>query len=123
LGFLTRHWRANRVPQGGSETWHPALPRSSSAIIALTAIIYIDLVGLGEQDAEHALLDGLKPSGKPAQLSPFPGKRAEPSISTAPFPPNIARLHGVPELPPHYLPRPDDFAGLRQKLLTELVVF
>jgi hypothetical protein len=83
----------------------------------LSQIICIDLVGLGEQDAERALLDGLKPSGKPAQPSPFPGKRAEPSISTAPFPPSLARLHGVPELPPHYLPREADLAGLKQKLL------
>jgi hypothetical protein len=30
----------------------------------LSQIIYIDLVNLGEQDAERALLDGLKPSGQ-----------------------------------------------------------
>ena len=38
----------------------------------LSQIIHIDLVNLGEQDAERALLDGLKPSGKPAQPPPFP---------------------------------------------------
>jgi NB-ARC domain len=36
---------------------------------------------------------------------------------TVPFPPSLARLHGVPELPPHYLPREADLAGLKQKLL------
>ena len=46
----------------------------------LKSIIYVDLVNLGEQDAERALLDGLKPSGRPAQPPPFPGKRAEPSF-------------------------------------------
>ena len=84
----------------------------------LKPIIYVDLVNFGEQDAERALLDGLKHSGKPTQPQPFPGKRAESAISTAPFPPNLARLHGAPELPPHYLPREADLAGLKQKLLS-----
>ena len=83
----------------------------------LLQVIYIDLVTLGEQDAERVLLDGIKPSGKPAQPLPFPGKRVEPSASTTPFPPNVARLHGVPELPPHYLAREAELAGLKQKLL------
>jgi hypothetical protein len=83
----------------------------------LRTIIYIDLVGLGEQDAERALLDGLKPSGKPAQPQAFPGPRATPGVSPVPFPPNIARLHGVPDLPPHYLPREEVLASLKQKLL------
>jgi TIR domain len=67
----------------------------------LKPITYVDLVNLGEQDAERALLDGLKPSGKPVQPQPFPGRRAESGISSAPFPPGLARLHGVLELPPH----------------------
>jgi hypothetical protein len=53
------------------------------------------------------------------QPQSFRGKRAEPSISKAPFPPHIARLHGVPDLPPHYLPREADLAGLKQKVLSE----
>jgi hypothetical protein len=83
----------------------------------LVPIVHIDLIGLGEPDAKRALLDGLKPSGRPVQPQPFPGKRAQSSILSAPFPPNLARLHGVPELPPHYLPREADLAGLKQKLL------
>jgi hypothetical protein len=83
----------------------------------LSAIIYVDLVDIGEPDAKRALLDGLKPSGKPAEPPRFPGKRAESAISSAPFPPNVARLHGVGELPPRYLPREADFVGLKQKLL------
>src|SRR5262249_45119901 len=31
----------------------------------LSQIIHIDLVNLGEQDAQRALIDGLKPSGRP----------------------------------------------------------
>jgi NB-ARC domain len=84
----------------------------------LASIIHIDLVGLGEHEAERKLLDGLKPSGKPVRPQPFPGKQAESGISSAPFPPNLARLHRVPNLPPHYLSREDDLAGLKQKLLS-----
>jgi TIR domain/NB-ARC domain len=83
----------------------------------LLARIYIDLVGLNEQDAERILLDGLKPSGRPAQPQPFPGERKEPIAAAAPFPLNLARLHGVPKLPPHYLPREEDLAGLKRRLL------
>jgi hypothetical protein len=85
----------------------------------LVPIVHIDLVGLGEPDAKRALLDGLKPSGKPAEPPRFPGKRAESVISSAPFPPGLARLHGVPDLPPHYLPREADLSGLKEKLLAE----
>jgi len=102
-------------PTGKERKLIPVRVAACSLTGMLSQIICIDLVGLGEQDAERALLDGLKPSGKPAQPSPFPGKRA--SVSTASFPPSLARLHGVPELPPHYLPREADLAGLKQKLL------
>ena len=78
--------------------------------------IDIDLVGLNERDAERLVLDGLSPSGKPAQPPPLPGERAECAIPTTPFPPNLARLHGVPDLPSHYLPREEVLAGLKQKL-------
>src|SRR5580692_7192276 len=33
------------------------------------------------------------------------------------MPISMGELHGVPELPPHYLPRAADLAGLKQKLL------
>jgi WD40 repeat protein len=39
-------------------------------------------------------------------------------LSGAPFPPDLARLYGVPELPPHYLPRETHLAVLKQKLIT-----
>src|SRR5580704_10042112 len=29
----------------------------------------------------------------------------------------LGKLHGVPDLPSHYLPREEDFAGLKRKLL------
>src|SRR5271165_1125775 len=33
------------------------------------------------------------------------------------MPTSMGKLHGVPELPPHYLPRTADLAGLKQKML------
>src|ERR1700692_3602955 len=33
------------------------------------------------------------------------------------MPRSMGELHGVPELPPHYLPREADLAGLKRKLL------
>src|SRR5262249_34668973 len=41
----------------------------------LSQIIYINLVGLGEQDAAMALLGGLKDRGKPAESPSFPAAR------------------------------------------------
>jgi WD40 repeat protein len=83
----------------------------------LRSIIYIDLIDLDERDAERALLDGLRSSGEPTQPPRFPGERKKPFAAAAPFPLDLARLHGVPELPPHYLPREADLAELKQKLL------
>ena len=83
----------------------------------LSQIVYIDLVTLGEQDAQHVLIDGLKPSGRPVGPIRFPGQSRGPSVPSAPFPPDLARLHGVPNLPPHYLPRQGVLSGLKQKLL------
>jgi hypothetical protein len=83
----------------------------------LSQIIYIDLVDLVEEQAERALVDGLKDSGKPEQQPTFPRKRTKSGISTAPFPPSVARLHGVPNPPTHYLPRQQDLNGLKKNLL------
>ncbi len=104
-------------PTGKERKLIPVRVSTCSLTGMLSQIICINLVGLGEQDTERVLLDGLKPSGRPAQPPPFPGERKELIATAAPFPPNLARLHGVPELPPHYLPREADLAGLKQKLL------
>ena len=117
--FTQPEWTAAFVqdPTGKDRRLIPIRVAECSLTGMLLARINIDLVGLKERDAERIVLDGLKPSGKPAQPPPFPGKRAESAISTAPFPPNVARLHGVPDLPPHYLPREEVLTGLKQKLL------
>jgi len=84
----------------------------------LAPILHINLVGLGEQDAKRALLDGLKPSGEPAQPPAFPGPRATPSVPPAPFPPNVARLHGVSGPGVFLPPPPRDFVGRAEALET-----
>jgi hypothetical protein len=104
-------------PTGRQRKLIPVRVAPCSPTGMLSQIIYIDLVGLGEQDAKCILLEGLRPSGRSTQPLPFPGERAEPSVLTAPFPPTIARLHGVPGLPHNYLPRADTLVGLKQKLL------
>ena len=82
----------------------------------LAPILHINLVGLGEQDAKRALLDGLKPSGEPAQPPAFPGPRATPSVPPARFPPNVARLHGVSGPGVFLPPPPHDFVGRTETL-------
>src|SRR5271165_4391830 len=104
-------------PTGEKRKLIPVRVAACSLTGMLVPIVHIDLIGLGEPDAKRALLDGLKPSGRPAQPPRFPGGRVALGVSAAPFPPNVARLHGVPELPPHYLPREEVLAELKQKLL------
>ncbi len=83
----------------------------------LTAIVYIDLIGLDESAAAKSLLDGLKPTGKPGGQIRFPGQTGPAVLSTAPFPPSLARLHFVPDLPPHFLPRAEMLAAAKAQLL------
>lgn len=60
----------------------------------LLPLIYIDLVGLSEDEARTALLEGLRPRGKPETAPQFPGRRratggtrsAEVSLAQKPFP-------------------------------------
>jgi hypothetical protein len=118
--FTQPEWAAAfaQDPTGKKRKLIPVRVTECALIGMLAPIVYIDLIGLSESDAKRVLLDGLKPSGKPAQPQTFPGKGAESAVSTAPFPPNIARLHGVPDLPPHYLLRDEVLTGLKQKLLS-----
>jgi RNA polymerase sigma factor (sigma-70 family) len=74
----------------------------------LAQIIYIHLLGLDKAKAKQTLLEGLKSSGKPGKLASFPKKPSEPQLGD---------LHNVPELPPHFLPRPEDLAALKQHIL------
>jgi hypothetical protein len=106
-------------PRGEKRQLIPVRVSPCSLQGLLKPIIYIDLVNLGEQDAQRALIDGLKPTERPVGPIRFPGQRIGSGVSTTPFPPDLAGLHGVPELPPHYLPRTEDLRGLKQKLLAE----
>ena len=98
-------------PQGKQRKLIPVRVAECTLTGTLAAIIHIDLVGLGEPDAKRALLDGLKPSGRALQPQPFPGKRAQSGISSAAFPPNVARLHRVSDPGVFLPPPPHDFVG------------
>lgn len=76
-------------PTGKKRKLIPVRVGSCSLTGMLAARIYIDLVGMVEQDAERTLIDGLKPSGKPNEPPPFPEKPSESGISYAPFPPKV----------------------------------
>ncbi len=67
-------------------------------------IACIDFVGLDKAKAKRTLLDGLKSGRKPGRLGPFPKKSSELQVGD---------LHNVPELPLHFLPRPDDLAAFK----------
>jgi hypothetical protein len=82
----------------------PCIPRG-----LWSSIIYIDLVGLNEHEAEQALVEGLKPSGRPVQPPRFPGKREVLGVSAAPFPPAMSS---------YQLPRETDLAQPKPKLFT-----
>ena len=106
-----------RDPQGKARRLIPVRVAKCQPTGLLASIIYVDLVSLSEQDAQRALVDGLKPTGRPVGPIRFPGQPIGPNVLTTPFPPDLARLHSVPELPPHYLARTEDLSGLKQKLL------
>jgi hypothetical protein len=96
--FTQPEWTAAfaQDPTGKKRKLIPVRVAECALTGMLLARIYIDLVGLKEQDAERALLDGLKPSGKPAQPPQFPGKRAVSGISSASFPHAQQRSAGRP---------------------------
>jgi hypothetical protein len=83
--FTQPEWAAPfaQDPTGEKRKLIPVRIDACSPTGLLSQIIYIDLVGLGEQEAERALVDGLKPSGKPPQPPAFPGQAGN---SSAPFP-------------------------------------
>jgi len=83
--FAQPEWAAAfaQDPTGKKRRLIPVRVEECTPTGMLATIIYIDLVGLDEEDAEHALVDGLKPSGKPMERPLFPGPRARPGVSSA----------------------------------------
>lgn len=106
-------------PTGEKRQLIPVRVSSCEVSGMFAQIIDINLVGLNEPEAERALLDGLKPTGKPIEFPSFPGQQAQAGSGHAPFPRNVARLHGVPDLPPppHYLVRSAELDDLKRNVL------
>jgi|GEM_PF-2723867 len=71
----------------------------------LRPIVYVDLVGVLETDAKQTLLDGLRPSGRPAQKPMFPDTNVSKETTTServiaepqPFPSALSRVQQVQE--------------------------
>jgi hypothetical protein len=65
--FTQPEWAAAfaQDPKGEKRKLIPVRVSPCSLPGMFKPIIYVDLVNLAEEDAERALLDGLKPSGKP----------------------------------------------------------
>jgi TIR domain-containing protein len=114
--YTQPEWAAafSQDPTGKRRKLIPVRVAECAATGMLASIIYIDLIGLGELDAERALLDGLKGSGQPDQPPQFPGTRTEFGMSTAPFPPSVA----LPP-PPRCFGREREISDLVKVLLAD----
>lgn len=58
----------------------------------LQAIVYVDLVGLAEQEASDAVLDALQERAKPTQKPKFPSTNLHSESPQAPFPGGVERI-------------------------------
>jgi len=71
----------------------------------LRPIVYVDLVGVSETDAKQTLLNGLRPSGRPAQKPTFPNTNVPEEQTTServiavpqPFPSALSRVQQIKE--------------------------
>jgi hypothetical protein len=73
-------------PEGVRRTLVPVRVRECQPTGLLGQIVYIDLVGLGEDAAHEALIAGLRERGKPEQPPAFPGGASHPQSKEPTFP-------------------------------------
>jgi hypothetical protein len=95
-------------PEGLRRALVPVRVRECQPAGLLSQVVYIDLVGLDEDAARGALLDGLEQRGKPEQPPAFPGGGSRPVPTEPGFP-------GGSE-PPIGNPSPRDGEGTWVKL-------
>lgn len=81
-----------RDPQGQERTLLPVRIASCHPAGLLSTRIYIDLVGLGDEQARDTLLAALQPRGKPASPPAYPGTGAE-ETGAAAQPAHVARRY------------------------------
>ncbi|RJP18113.1 MAG: TIR domain-containing protein [Candidatus Omnitrophota bacterium] len=77
--FGAVEWRVKfaQDPSGGKRLLIPVRVKECQPPALLTTRIYIDLVGLNEEQARKRLVEGLKSSGRPTEKPPFPGERKD----------------------------------------------
>lgn len=85
--FVHAEWASafSQDPQGRESTLVPVRVASCEVSGLLRQVVYIDLVGLSEDDAAERLLAGLEPGrNKPVSRTPFPGAVATPQPAPLP---------------------------------------
>lgn len=70
-----------RDPKGNDRVLIPIRVAACKSTGLLATRIYVDLVGLSEEQARECLLDSLKERGKPDQSPPFPDSPDRPAMS------------------------------------------
>ena len=116
-GFTQAEWTAAfaKDPTGENGLLIPVRVAECDPPGLLRARIHIDLVGITDEAARQALLDGVKQGrAKPASGPPFPGSgKAKPE-----FPPTAPRtIHNLPfRQNPLFIGRSADLKNLRKKL-------
>lgn len=111
--FTQPEWAAAfaQDPKGEKGTLLPVRVRECHLEGLLSQIIYIDLVGLNEQDAKEALLKGISTHrAKPTSAPPFPA--SSPMSGTPRFPGSLPPVWNVPHI------RNSNFTGQEEVLTT-----
>ena len=114
--FTAPEWAAAFVkdPQGRESRLITVRVRECSPDGLLQAVIYIDMVGMTEEDAQKRLLDGVKPGrAKPSTPPSFPGESSRAVPQRPRFPGALPPIWNVPHL------RNRNFTG-REDLLRQL---
>ena len=117
--FTKPEWAAAfvRDPDGQQRTLIPIRVKECKPTGLLTSIVYVDVVGLGEQDARAAVLEAFSGRAKPAHAPGFPGAAEQDAREGAAL--LRVRYPGKPWNVPY--PRNLFFAG-REKVLEALRV-
>lgn len=108
--FTQPEWTAAfaRDPTGQARRLIPVRVAECDLQGLLSPHIYVDLVGLSEDQARTALQQALEPRAKPATSPPFPGNASTSSTSLQNPPPS--------QSPPPSIPNPAALAQWREQL-------
>jgi tetratricopeptide (TPR) repeat protein len=107
-------------PDGREAKFVPVRVRECEPPGLHKGIIYIDLVGLGESDAQKKLLDGVRPGrGKPGKPPTFPGGSAAVPPVTPGYPGEAPPIWNIPIAARTFEGRDDVLAKLTDELAVD----